>query len=243
MALLTTFSVVAFCRRTGMVGVAVATAVPAATPLCAFARAATGAIATQAWVNPYLGIDGLRLLADGSSAKATLDRLLAGDPGKNARQVSVVDRSGEVAAFTGPDCPPFAAHRVGDGFAIQGNLLLGRETIDAMCGAAERDVDLALPERLMRILEAGQQAGGDRRGKQSAGMLICKKEEYPFIDIRVDDHPSSVEELRRVLRVVEHQLLPLADGLPTRENPVPSLSPEVAEMIMKPPHERPGFRR
>lgn len=223
-----------------MLGVAVATAVPAATPLCAFAKARTGAIATQAWVNPYLGIDGLCMLARGASAEAALAKLLADDPGKSARQVAIVDAHGGVVAFTGSDCPPVAGHRIGAGFAVQGNLLVGSNTLDAMYAAAEQGVNLGLQERLMLVLEAGQAAGGDRRGKQSAGMLVCKSEEYPFIDIRVDEHPHAVGELRRVLEVVTHQLLPLAAGLPTRNDPTPPLPAAVVEMIMKPPDERPG---
>ena len=119
-------------------------------------------------------------------------------------------------------------------------MLIGEETIRAMANSFEKSESLDLPERLMRALEAGQKAGGDKRGRQSAALLIYKTEDYPYLSLRVDEHSSPVAELRRVLEVARHQLLPFVDGLPSRANPLGALSKEVTDILMTPPHLRPG---
>lgn len=218
---LSTFSIVARCKRTGMFGVAVSTRVPAVGMLCPFAQAGVGAIATQARVNPYLGIDGLKLLAQGWSAQSALDKLLIDDPLRAARQLAIVDTQGRVAAYTGPQCNEWAGHHCGDGYSVQGNILVGKETIEAMAQAFEANEGDELPERLLKALEAGQAAGGDRRGRQSAALKVLDTEEYPYVDLRVDEHPDPVAELRRVFAVASQSLLPYIKigGLPTRANP------------------------
>jgi uncharacterized Ntn-hydrolase superfamily protein len=218
---LSTFSIVARCRRTGMFGVAVSTRVPAVGMLCPFVQAGVGAIATQARVNPYLGIDGLKLLAQDWSAQSTLDKLLIDDPMREGRQLAIVDNHGRVAAYTGPQCNKWAGHYCGDGYSVQGNILVGKETIDAMAQAFDVNEPDELPERLLKSLEAGQAAGGDRRGRQSAVLKVFDKEEYAYVDLRVDEHPDPVAELRRVFTVASQSLLPYIKigGLPTRANP------------------------
>jgi uncharacterized Ntn-hydrolase superfamily protein len=236
---LATFSIAARCPRTGMLGVGVSTAVPAIGGLCPFVAPRTGAIATQSWVNPYLGIDGLTLLKSGMTAKAVLDKLIADDPGREVRQVGVVDAEGGVAAFTGKDCTAWCGHEVGDGFTVQGNMLVSGETVSAMAQVARGTAALSLPERLMRVLEAGQIAGGDKRGKQSAYIKVHDTEEYPYLAIGVDDHPSPVVELRRVYEVARAQCLPFVTGLSTRESSVGHLPEAVTSMLMKTPADRP----
>lgn len=216
---LNTFSITARCPRTGEFGVAVSTKVPAVGSLCPFARADVGAIASQSFVNPYLGIWGLQHLAEGLSAEETLGKLLASDPDAQKRQLAVVDRDGRAAAFTGTECDTWNGHRTGDGYAVAGNMLVGRETIDAMAVAFEAKAGESLAERLLSALEAGQQAGGDKRGRQSAALYVVATEEYPLLDLRVDEHQDPVRELRRVYEVVKVQLLPLMRMLPTKENP------------------------
>lgn len=135
---LNTFSIVARCRRSGMLGVAVSTAVPAVGGICPFVEAGIGAIATQSWVNPYFGIDGLKHLRDGLSAAETLAHLLDGDTAREVRQIGIVDREGRTAVHTGSDCVDWAGHIEGDGFTVQGNMLVGAATIDAMAQAATR---------------------------------------------------------------------------------------------------------
>ena len=237
---LSTFSIAARCVRTGMMGVAVSTAVPGVGSLCPFPRAGVGAIATQSWVNPYLGIDGLALLAQGLSAQETLETLIAGDPGRNDRQVGVVDNQGRSAAWTGPDCVPWCGHITGSDFAAQGNMLVGASTVEAMADAFARAAALELPERLLAALEAGQAAGGDKRGKQSAALKVMDTEEYPYCELRVDEHHHPVAELRRVFEVARHQLLPFMRGLPSRRSPLGGLGQEVTEMLLTPPPFRPG---
>lgn len=237
---LNTFSISARCPRTGMLGVAVSTAVPAVGGICIFADAGVGAIATQSWVNPYLGVDGLELLRKGMSAPEALAKLIAEDPGQSVRQLGIVDNQGRTAAHTGSDCVDWAGHIEGDGFTVQGNMLVGAATIDAMAEAAARSVEFDLHERLMLVLEAGQAAGGDKRGKQSAALKVFKKESFAWLDIRVDEHRNPVAELRRVFEVAKHQLLPFIDGMPSREDPIGGIPAPVTAMLLTPPPYRPG---
>lgn len=237
---LNTFSIAARCTRTGKLGVAVSTAVPAVGGICPFIEPGIGAIATQSWVNPYLGIDGLKLLREGLSASETLDRLTAEDPGRDARQLGIVDREGRTAAHTGSGCIAWAGHIEGDGFSVQGNMLIGAATIEAMAEAAAKSAAFDLHERLMLALEAGQAAGGDKRGKQSAALKVFSKEAYAWLDIRVDEHRHPVQELRRVFEIAKLQLLPFIEGMPSRHDPIGHIPASVTAMIMTPPPYRPG---
>lgn len=235
-----TFSISARCPRTGMLGVAVSTAVPAVGSICPFIKPGAGAISTQSWVNPYLGIDGLVLLESGLDAQQTLDKLLAEDPGRDVRQIGIVDAEGNAASYTGSTCVDWAGHIIGDGFAVQGNMLVGAATVEKMALAAERSIELTLPERLMLVLEAGQAAGGDKRGRQSAALKVYHVEEFPWLDLRVDEHRNPVGELRRVFEISLKQLLPFVEGMPSRHDPIGGIPPEVTEMLMTPPPYRPG---
>jgi uncharacterized Ntn-hydrolase superfamily protein len=237
---LNTFSIAARCERTGMLGVAVSTAVPGVGGICPFIAPGAGAVSTQSWVNPYLGIDGVRLMAGGMGAKAALKKLTAEDPGRDVRQVGLVDKSGQSAAWTGKGCVPWCGHVTGRNFAVQGNMLVGEETVTAMATAFERAAGLTLPERLIVVLEAGQAAGGDKRGRQSAALKVYYKEEFPYLDLRVDEHRHPVAELRRVFEVARHQLLPFVDGMPTRQNPLGDLPEAVTKTLLDPPPYRPG---
>jgi uncharacterized Ntn-hydrolase superfamily protein len=233
-----TFSIAARCPRTGMFGVAVSTAVPAAGPLVPFIAAHTGAVATQAWVNIYLGIDGLAALKNGLDADAALQSVIKTDPGREHRQLGVVDAEGRSAAFTGQDCVPWAGHLTGTDYSVQGNMLCGPETIEAMEAAFLAGAEEELPERLLRALEGGQEAGGDKRGRQSAALLVYSEEEYAYLDLRVDEHTEPVAELRRVFGVAQHQLLPFMANLPTRSNPMGRVDEAIAEFMDLSPQER-----
>jgi uncharacterized Ntn-hydrolase superfamily protein len=235
-----TFSIVARCPQTGMLGVAVSTAVPGVGGLCCYARAGAGAVSTQAWLNPYLAIDALPLLAEGTPADKVLERVIAQDPYRAVRQLGIVDTAGGAAAWTGEDCVDWCGHREGAGYSVQGNMLKGEATLDEMASAFEHEGHVAFPERLLVALEAGQAAGGDKRGKQSAALLVVSKEEYPLVDLRVDDAAAPVHELRRVFEVARHQLLPFVAGLPTRDNPAGNLAEDFTDMLMQPPPERAG---
>lgn len=235
-----TFSISARCARTGMLGVAVSTAVPAVGGICPFIKPGVGAISTQSWVNPYLGIDGIALLDGGLAAQETLNRLIADDPGRDVRQIGIVDAKGRTAVHTGAACVDWAGHITGDGFTVQGNMLVGEATVERMAQAAEATASLTLPERLMLVLEAGQAAGGDKRGRQSAALKVYNIEHFPWLDLRVDEHRNPVAELRRVFEVALQQLLPFVKGMPSRQDPLGGIPAEVTAMLMLPPAYRPG---
>jgi uncharacterized Ntn-hydrolase superfamily protein len=237
---LNTFSITARCARSGMLGTAVSTAVPAVAGVCSFVRPHIGAISTQSWVNPYLGIDGLALLADGLTAQQTLDKLMAQDPGREVRQIGIADSSGGSAAWSGSQCTTWFGHLTGPDYAVQGNMLVGEATIQAMAEAFLDGASLDLPERLVAVLEAGQAAGGDKRGRQCAALLVYANEEYPYMNVRVDEHPEPVAELRRVFEIARHQLMPFVHGMPTRNDPIGNLPQDVTDMLMTPPPLRPG---
>jgi uncharacterized Ntn-hydrolase superfamily protein len=237
---LTTFSIAARCPRSGMLGVAVATAVPAVGAICAHVRAGVGAIATQSWTNPYLGIDGLELLAGGTSTEAALERLISGDPRAELRQLGIVDAGGTSAAWSGPGCTPWFGHLTGPDFAVQGNMLVGEATVAAMAAAFGRAAGLDLPERLLVALEAGQAAGGDKRGRQSAALKVMHTEAWPYLDLRVDEHRHPIPELRRIFEIARQQVLPFIERLPTRARPEGGISEAAAAVLLTPPPYRPG---
>jgi uncharacterized Ntn-hydrolase superfamily protein len=235
-----TFSIVARCARTGELGVAVSTAVPAVGSMCPYLRAGVGAVSTQSWVNPYLAMHALDGLEQGDSAEAALERVLRTDSAAALRQIGIVDREGRSAVWTGSDCTAWAGHRRGADYTVQGNMLTGRETVQAMAEAFECGAGKPLDERLMTALEAGQAEGGDRRGRQSAALRIVRSEAYPALDLRVDEHRDPVAELRRVLEVARHQLVPFIDGMPTRDEPGRAPPSEVTQLLLKAPAARPG---
>lgn len=214
-----TFSIVARCPRTEQLGIAAVTAVPAVGTLLTWAYPRTGAIATQAWINPYLGHDGLDHLRHGLTAQQALDRVIEGDPDRDLRQVAVVDGQGSVAAWTGSKTSDWTGHILGDGYSVQGNLLIGPETLHAMRDAFEANPDAILAERLLRAIEAGQAAGGDRRGVSSATVCVIDTEIYPLWDLRVDDHHAPLEEIRRLYHVFEQRVVPHIQRLPTLDDP------------------------
>lgn len=203
-----TFSIVAFDPATGDLGVAVQSKYFGVGSVVPWAKAGVGAIATQALAKVAFGPDGLNLLAEGKSARETLDALLATDERREIRQVALVDSQGRVAAHTGSECFPWAGHREGENHAAQGNLLTGKEVVAAMADSFEKARAAGtgeLADWLMAALSAGQAAGGDRRGQQSAALLVVRKNGGPggdndrYIDLRVEDHAEPIKELERLL--------------------------------------------
>lgn len=239
---LTTFSIVARCPRTGQLGGAVSTADVGAGRLVLWAQAQVGAVATQAWPNLYLAIDGLRLMQSGESAPNALSSVLRHDPDSAIRQLGMVDCLGRASAWTGSDCTSWCGHLTGDGFAAQGNMLINGETVEALQAAFRARPDMDLASRLLGALEAAQAAGGDERGRQCSALLVMDEEDYALWDLRVDEHPDPVAELRRIFEIASAQLLPFVTGLPTRENPRGSLSDEFITSNLLPPHLRPRGR-
>lgn len=213
-----TFSVVAHDVSAGECGVAVSTGMPAIGGLSVFADAAAGAVATQALINPLLGVDGLRLLRSRPAGEA-LREALRTDPQPDLRQLAMVDACGRTAAHTGSDTHPWSGHLLGDGYAVAGNTLAGGQVVEAMARCFEEAAGQPLAERLLRALEAGKEAGGDRRGEQSAALYLHRGNPYPYLDLRVDQHGEPVAELRRIYQAAGPDLLPFVAALPTRDNP------------------------
>jgi uncharacterized Ntn-hydrolase superfamily protein len=197
-----TYSLVA--RDGNQWGVAVQSKFLAVGSVVSWAEPEVGAIATQAYANPRYGPEGLALLRDGLGAAEVVQRLVEGDDGRNERQLGVVDAAGRAASWTGPECMEWAGHRTGDGYAAQGNILVGPETVDALADTFESNAGRPLAERLLDALAAAQAAGGDRRGQQSASVLVVEKNggyaqlSDTLVDLRVDDHETPIQELRRI---------------------------------------------
>lgn len=237
---LSTFSIAGRCPRTGALGVAVSTADVGAGRLVTWARAGVGAVAMQSWPNLYAAVDLLDRLEAGAGAEAALDAVLGDDPARGERQIGVVDATGGRAAWSGADCTGWYGHETGDGFSAQGNMLVGAETVSELARAFAASEGEPLADRLMLALEAGQAAGGDRRGRQCSALYVVEREAFPLWDLRVDEHPEPVAELRRIFEIARTQLLPFVEGLPTRENPAGSLSDEFVRMNLLAPSERAG---
>jgi uncharacterized Ntn-hydrolase superfamily protein len=204
-----TFSIVARDPNSAAFGVAVCTAVPCVGAQVPHAKSGVGAIATQSNTNVDLGIQGLRLLEHGISPQAALEALLAEDPGRERRQVGGIDAQGRTFAFTGAECVDWHGSRAGQDYSAQGNMLAGPQVVEAMADAFESSAGKWLGIRLMAALEAGQGAGGDKRGRQSAALLVTPMVIAPGsdlefdprkyrLDIRVDEHADPVPELRRI---------------------------------------------
>jgi uncharacterized Ntn-hydrolase superfamily protein len=214
-----TWSIVARDPETGAFGVAVATKFFAVGSLCPFARSDVGALGTQALVNPLYGPKGLRLLAEGVPAADVVRLLIAADDGRETRQLHVLDAAGRNAAHTGRDCVDWCGHVLADRVSVAGNMLAGPQVIEETLKAYQANMDQPLAERLIRALEAGDAVGGDKRGRQSAALLIHSGEEYAELDIRVDDHATPLPELRRLWGVARMHYLPFKACLPKKGDP------------------------
>jgi uncharacterized Ntn-hydrolase superfamily protein len=214
-----TWSIVARDAASGAFGVAVTTKFFAVGALCPHAMSGTGALATQALVNPIFGPRGLRLLAQGVPAPDVVRLLLAEDDGRETRQLHVLDAAGRNAAHTGTDCIDWCGHLVRAGFSVAGNMLAGPAVVADTASFYEANAALPFAERLIGALDAGQAAGGDKRGKQSAALIIHTSEEYPALSLRVDDHAEPLAELRRLHDEARRYFLPFSRFLPTRASP------------------------
>lgn len=211
-----TFSLVAFDPKTKDLGVAVESKFVAVGSVVPWAQAGIGAVATQSHANTAYGPKALRMMRRGIPPKEVLQRLIKGDKGRAQRQVGIVDARGRAAAYTGKECFAWAGHVVGRGYAAQGNILAGEDVVRSLARAFETTAG-DLPPRLLAALSAGQDAGGDRRGQQSAALLVVREGggyaglNDRWIDIRVDDHPSPIEELIRLFNIYDVTLLSRED--------------------------------
>ncbi|HLX30615.1 MAG TPA: DUF1028 domain-containing protein [Casimicrobiaceae bacterium] len=214
-----TWSIVAR-DASGALGVAVASRFFAVGALCPYARSGVGAISTQALVNPHYGPRALDLLAHGEGATRAIETLTANDAGRDQRQVHVVDAAGDTAAHTGAQCIDWCGHRTGDGFSVAGNMLAGPAVIEETARAYRDHAHLSFAERLIVAMQAGEAAGGDKRGKQAAALRIVTTEDYALLDLRVDDHADPLVELRRLFDVSLERYQPFVSCLPSRKNPL-----------------------
>jgi uncharacterized Ntn-hydrolase superfamily protein len=214
-----TWSIIAKDNATGQIGIAVATkffAVGARVPHIA---PAIGGIATQALVNPYYGIDGLKLLREGRAPGDIVETLIAADAGHASRQLHIMDAKGRIAAHTGKDCVDWCGNLKGDGFSLAGNMLAGGRVLDDTAKTYLANAAMPFARRLITAMRAGEEAGGDKRGRQSAALLIYGEEEWSDLDLRVDDHTDPLTELERLETVSRERWVHFRKYLPSRKNP------------------------
>jgi uncharacterized Ntn-hydrolase superfamily protein len=217
-----TYSIAACDLAARQWGVAVQSKFLAVGSVVPWAEPEVGAIATQAYANPSYGPNGLALLREGLGASEVVERLTSEDDGRDERQLGIVDGRGAAASWTGSGCNDWAGHRTGPGYAAQGNILAGAETVDALATTFEGNAQLPLAQRLIECLAAAQVAGGDRRGQQSASLLVVQRDggyaalSDVLVDLRVDDHERPIEELQRIygLHFRLFGLSPREDWLP-----------------------------
>lgn len=213
-----TYSIVARDPGTGQYGVAVASRFFAVGAEVPHIRGGNCAVAAQAFVNPLLGLEGTARMAQDEAAQAVLDDMIARDGGRLQRQIHMIDSAGRSAAYTGADCIDWAGHLTGENVSVAGNMLAGAQVIAKTLKSYQANMQAPFAERLLTAMEAGATAGGDKRGTQSAALCIHRSEDYPWIDIRADDHPDPLAELRRLHDVARDRYLHMAETLPTSAN-------------------------
>jgi uncharacterized Ntn-hydrolase superfamily protein len=224
-----TWSIIARDQNTGQFGIAVATRFFAVGAIVPHAKSHVGAIATQALINRFYGTEGLRLLEQGASARDVVSSLTAVDAGRDHRQLHVVDALGHVAAHSGQACIAWCGHSTGDNISIAGNMLTGPRVIEDTAAAYKSNAKLSFPRRLIAALRAGDAAGGDKRGRQSAALVICSDEQWPDLDLRVDDHVDPLAELERLERVSRERFVHFMRILPSRRDRVGLTDRDVVE--------------
>ncbi len=203
----------------GTLGAAIASRFFAVGALTVHGRPEAGILASQALLNPLYGARGVELLAGGATASETINTLIATDAGRSHRQLHVLPARGAPAAYTGEACVDWCGHHTGTGFSVAGNMLAGPAVVAATAAAFEAAAGRPLAERLIAAMAAGEAAGGDKRGRQSAALRLYRIEEYPVLDIRVDDHENPLFELDRLYAKSLERFQPFLACLPTRANP------------------------
>jgi uncharacterized Ntn-hydrolase superfamily protein len=216
-----TWSIVARDPDTGHLGIAVASRFFAVGGAVPHIKGRVGAVATQAFVSPLYGSDGLKLLEEGKAPEDIIAAVTSRDEGYRQRQMHLIDREGRNAAFTGENCVDWAGHLVDDNVSVAGNMLAGPQVIADTLRVYKEKAQGGLPlaERLLDAMDAGEAAGGDKRGRQSAAIVIYRDQDYPWLRIHADDHAEPLVELRRLYAVAQERYLHVAETMPTRENP------------------------
>ena len=224
-----TWSIVARDAATGAFGVAIATRFFAVGSLCPHAQSGVGALSTQALMNPHYGPQGLELLRAGVPAPEIVKRLTTPDEGREQRQLHVIDSSGRIGQHTGRQCVDWCGATSGSGYSVAGNMLANEKVVLDTARAFEDNAHCYFADRLLRALEAGEAAGGDKRGRQSAALLIYSTEDYPELDLRVDDHVAPLVELRRLLDKAHERFIPFMRCGPSKAQPWGTLDRAIIE--------------
>jgi uncharacterized Ntn-hydrolase superfamily protein len=214
-----TWSIIARDEDTGRIGIAVATKFFAVGALVPHIRTGAGAIASQAFMNPHYGPRGLALLEAGASAEEVVARLTGGDDGRHNRQLHMMDLQGRSAAFTGAACIDWCGHQVCGTYSVAGNMLAGPGVLAETVRAYEANRPMPFARRLIEAMRAGEAAGGDKRGKQSAALLVHDEQEYPLYDLRVDDHLDPLGELARLHDVARQRWVHFRRHMPRKRDP------------------------
>ena len=224
-----TWSIIARDRDSGAYGVAVASKFFAVGAICPHGEGGVGALSTQALPNPLWGYRGMRLLREGMAAQAVVEHLTKPDAGAEQRQFHIHDAKGDIAVHTGTGCIDWCGHIVRDGLSVAGNMLAGPDVITATAHAFQTSAQRSFTRRLLAAMFAGEAAGGDKRGKQSAALMVWTTEEYPAVSLRVDDHPDPLRELERLESVGRQRLFHYVNFMPSRANPHGTLDRDVIE--------------
>jgi uncharacterized Ntn-hydrolase superfamily protein len=226
-----TWSILARDPKTGALGAAVATRFFAVGALAIHVEGGVGVLATQALINPMYAVDGMPRLRAGEAPDAVIASLLAADAGRDHRQIHILDAEGRIAAHTGADCVGWCGSVRGMEVSVAGNMLAGPDVVAATLAAFEA-AGGAMAERLLTALEAGEAAGGDKRGKQSAALKVCTRDPYPDLDIRADDHPDPLAELRRLYAVSRERFALFRRFLPGADSPCGVFDRAVIEAVI-----------
>jgi uncharacterized Ntn-hydrolase superfamily protein len=214
-----TWSIIARDAASGAFGIAVATRFFAAGALCPHAESGVGALSTQALINPHYGPQGLTLLREGVPAETVVRRLVAPDEGREQRQLHVIDAAGRIGQHTGRSCIDWCGSLAGEGYSVAGNMLAGPRVVQDTAQAFQKTSMRPFAERLIAALEAGEAAGGDKRGKQSAALIVHSTESYPALSLRVDDHAQPLAELRRLYEKAHERFIPFMLCAPSKARP------------------------
>jgi uncharacterized Ntn-hydrolase superfamily protein len=214
-----TWSIVTRDPDTGYLAIAVATRFFAVGSVVPHIRGGIGAVATQAFSSPLYGTDGLIMLAEGKTPQQVITALTSRDDGHEQRQLHLIDSKGRNAAFTGSKCIDWAGHLIDESVSVAGNMLSGPQVIAKTLSTFKKTTGKPLAERLLEAMDAGEDAGGDKRGRQSAALVIYRDQDFSWLNLRVDDHAEPLVELRRLYAVARERFLPVTETMPTRENP------------------------
>jgi uncharacterized Ntn-hydrolase superfamily protein len=228
-----TWSIIARDEETGRVGIAVATRAFAVGARVPYIKTGVGAVCSQALTNPFFGPRGLALLTAGASAEDAVRMLMLSDEGRDHRQVHIMDREGRFAAATGDQCIDWCGHLERETISIAGNMLAGADVLTATADAYEAALDIPFAQRLIAAMKAGEAAGGDKRGKQSAALLIHDSEDDAMLDLRVDDHTDPLAELARLEAISRERFIHYRRFTPSRQSPAGLIDRDALDAAIK----------